>query len=49
MRILRVDLGNKQIDEIRLNNEVVKKYVGRTGLGAKFFMKKCTRGRVVGP
>ena len=44
MRILRVDLSNKQISEEQINHEVVRKYVGGTGLGAKFLYEEVPPG-----
>ena len=44
MRILRVDLGNGQIEEERIKPEVARKYVGGTGLGAKFLYEEVPPG-----
>ena len=44
MRILRVDLGNGQIQEERIKPEVARKYVGGTGLGAKFLYEEVPPG-----
>jgi aldehyde:ferredoxin oxidoreductase len=44
MRILRVDLSNKRIEEIQLGHEVARKYVGGTGLGAKFLYEEVSPG-----
>jgi len=44
MRILRVDLSSERIDEVPINNEVARKYVGGTGLGAKFLYEEVPPG-----
>ena len=44
MRILRVDLGNGQIHEERIKPEGARKYVGGTGLGAKFLYEEVPPG-----
>jgi len=44
MRILRVDLSSERIDEVPVNNEVARKYVGGTGLGAKFLYEEVPAG-----
>jgi aldehyde:ferredoxin oxidoreductase len=44
MRILRVNLSNGQIDEEQINHEMVRKYVGGTGLGTKFLYEEVPPG-----
>ena len=44
MRILRVDLSSERIDAVPINNEVARKYVGGTGLGAKFLYEEVPAG-----
>jgi len=44
MRILRVDLEKERIEGEWISEEVARKYMGGTGLGAKFLMKKSFRG-----
>jgi aldehyde:ferredoxin oxidoreductase len=39
-KLLRVDLGRKRITEERLDETVLRKYVGGTGLGAKFLYEE---------
>jgi aldehyde:ferredoxin oxidoreductase len=43
-RILRVDLGSEQISEESLDNETLRKYVGGTGLGAKYLYEEVPPG-----
>ncbi len=43
-RILRVDLGREQISEESLDNETLRKYVGGTGLGAKYLYEEVPPG-----
>jgi aldehyde:ferredoxin oxidoreductase len=44
MRILRVDLNKEQTHEEQLDHEVVRKYVGGTGLGAKYLYEEIPPG-----
>jgi len=44
MRILRVDLNKEQTDEEQIDHEVVRKYVGGTGLGAKYLHEEVPPG-----
>jgi aldehyde:ferredoxin oxidoreductase len=44
MRILRVDLSSERIDEVPISNEVARKYIGGTGLGAKFLYEEVPPG-----
>ena len=43
-RILRVDLGREQISEESLDNETLRKYIGGTGLGAKYLYEEVPPG-----
>jgi len=43
-RILRVDLSREQIDVEEVSSEVERKYVGGTGLGAKFLYEEVPPG-----
>ncbi len=43
-RILRVDLGREQISEESLDNETLRKYIGGTGLGAKYLYEEVLPG-----
>jgi aldehyde:ferredoxin oxidoreductase len=44
MKILRVNLSKKQIHEEQIDPDVVRKYVGGTGLGAKFLYEEVPPG-----
>lgn len=44
MKILRVDLSNEKIDEEQIDYDVVRKYVGGTGLGTKFLYEEVSPG-----
>jgi len=43
-RILRVDLGREQISQESLDNETLRKYIGGTGLGAKYLYEEVPPG-----
>jgi aldehyde:ferredoxin oxidoreductase len=47
-RILRVDLGREQISEESLDNETLRKYIGGTGLGAKYLYEEVLPGVLLG-
>ena len=43
-RILRVDLSREQIGQERLDEETLRKYIGGTGLGAKYLYEEVPPG-----
>jgi aldehyde:ferredoxin oxidoreductase len=43
-RILRVDLGREQISEESLDSETLRRYIGGTGLGAKYLYEEVPPG-----
>jgi aldehyde:ferredoxin oxidoreductase len=44
MKIMRVDLGKGRIDVEEISNETARKYVGGTGLGAKYLYEEVPPG-----
>jgi len=44
MKILRVNLSSKQIGEEQIDPDIVRKYVGGTGLGAKYLYEEVPPG-----
>jgi aldehyde:ferredoxin oxidoreductase len=44
MKILRVDLGKGRVDIEEISNETARKYVGGTGLGAKYLYEEVPSG-----
>jgi aldehyde:ferredoxin oxidoreductase len=44
MKIMRVDLGTGKIDVEEISNETARKYVGGTGLGAKYLYEEVPPG-----
>ena len=43
-KLLRVDLTNEQITEEKLDEETARKYVGGTGIGAKYLYEEVPAG-----
>ena len=39
-KLLRVDLTNEQITEEKLDEETARKYIGGTGIGAKYLFEE---------
>jgi aldehyde:ferredoxin oxidoreductase len=44
LKILRIDLGREEIREEELSEEIVKKFIGGTGMGAKFLYEEVPPG-----
>ncbi len=43
-KILRVDLSNEQITDEKLDEETARKYLGGTGIGAKYLYDEVPAG-----
>ena len=44
MKILRVNLSKKKIDEEQIDDDMLRKYVGGTGFGTKYLYEEVTPG-----